>query len=67
MLAGDAIDVEARVEVPCPRCAAAAAAPNPPRFSSFLDAAGAVVGIRSLAGEAALGGVGLVHVEDAVV
>ena len=67
MLAGEAVDVEAGIEVPVPGRTAAAAASHSPRISlSLFNSAWTIVGIGPLAGEAALGGVGLVHVKHAV-
>ena len=71
MLASEAVDVERCVEVPRPRGVASPAAAHPPGGAGaparvMIDAARAVLGVGALAGEAALGGVGLVDVEHAV-
>jgi hypothetical protein len=69
MLADDAINVEAGVEIPCPGSVAAAATSYTPSVSTrgLVQTTLLVVGVRTLACEAAFGGVGLVDVENGVV
>ncbi len=67
MLSRNPVDIEAGVEIPGPRRPAATATPNSPGVPAIFHAAAFVVGVRTLASEAALGGVGLVDVKHAKV